>query len=156
MPATCKVHQLFAAKNIMDALYDISAGSPASVKCALMSTGFVFNPTSTDYDSYEDAAISGDEITTAGGYSIGGVLVTGFTYVASTGLVSCDNVAFSAVAVDMDGAVAAVFYFESDLVTPHDPVICCIEFGATYLTKAGTTFRIGLSNGLFQVTANPT
>lgn len=155
--ATCQVHQFFAAKNIMDALYDISTGSPSSVKCALMKVGFVFNPTSALYDSYHDAAIeTNGEISTTGGYTLGGVTVTGFTYTASTGLVNCDPVSFPAVGVAMDGAVAGVFWFDDAGSPGEAPVICCINFGGTYTTQPGTSFRIGLTNGLFQVVANPT
>lgn len=159
MSITCKVHPGMM-RFMTEAQMDLVSGNTSPVdtfKCALMGTGFSFDPTSSNYDSYLDAAISSAEISTAGGYSTGGVTLTN-VYTSdsfATGIMtfSCDPIDFAAVGTDMDGAVAAVFY--DDTIT-EKPVLCCIEFGATYTTAAGTTFRIGLTNGLFKFTCNPT
>jgi len=152
MPGTCYVLPYYIGEAAMEGVHNLmdwSSPTAGIVKCALMKEGFVYDPALYyNYSYYSDLAIKNNEISTAGGYSTGGILVQNTSWGGYYGQVTftCDPPVFTASGADMDGADAVVFYddFYAEEVYPGKTVICIIQFSETYVVKDGQSFLIDL------------
>lgn len=121
-----------------------------TLKAALMTTGFTFDP-ATD-STWAD--VSASEISGGNGYTSGGQTLSSVAASISSNVIQidCDNISWTASTGPIADCVACVVYNSSHA---SDTIVCCIEYGATYSTAEDTTHLIDTSNGLAKLTPNP-
>ena len=138
----------FAESFIEDVFKGVHNLPSNTLKVALLNTSYSFDPeTHADWSD-----ISSYEITTSGGYSTGGITLTGVSVAATAGVISitCSkNPTWTATSGDIDSTSAAALINTS---TSPAKIIMVIDYGATYLTTEGKMFQINLSNGIAQAT----
>jgi len=144
--AVTNTHPKGFVLGLYKAVHNFNAGH--TFKVALMKTSYAFNAST---HSTLAAAIAGSkEIAATGGYArktIGSVAVA----LDSSGstLVTGGNVTWTASTSAMVATGAAIIYNDT---AASDPVVACIDFGASYTTPAGATFQINFTSGLFKGT----
>lgn len=142
----------FAESFIEDVFKGVHNLPSNTLKVALLNTSYSFDPeTHADWSD-----ISSYEITTSGGYSTGGITLTGVSVAATAtggdGVISItcsNNPTWTATSGDIDSTSAAALINTS---TSPAKIIMVIDYGATYLTTEGKMFQINLSNGIAQAT----
>jgi len=116
--------------------------SSDTFKMILMGSGFVFDP-DTD-GTYAD--ISADEITSAGGYTVGGTALTVDSAWAQDNAndkatIAWNNCTFTASGADYDTFCAGVIVHTIDSTTDTtDLVVCCIAIGTDIDVTDGLSF----------------
>jgi len=95
-----------------------------------------------------------NEIATGYGYTQKTLELTtvSLDQVAGVMTLNADNLTWTASGDAIETCRACIIINETHV---NDTVICCIEFGANYVTVDGSSLTINLINGLIKLTANP-
>jgi hypothetical protein len=147
---------IYAKQYIEDlhkALHNLCGTTPDTLKVALMDTSFTFDPATAD------DWVNTHEITSAGGYTAGGIALedVDVAYVEETlevadvlynigkiSITCSNNPTWTATGDDMDEVGAAIIYNSTT-----SKVIMYIDFeGLTYITLEDKMFQVNLSNGI--------
>lgn len=98
--------------------------------------------------------ISANELTTTGGYTVGGI-TSAMSDSSSSGTekVLATNVTWTGSGAGM-GPFRYVVVYNQTPTTPLKPLVCWFDFGSSISLNAGDTFTVSFdaSNGLFQMT----
>lgn len=126
--ASNKIKYLLATKKI-DFLTDV-------FKIILVGSGFVFNK-----DTHETYAnVSGSELPTANGYTVGGNVLTGVAVneddVDDRTEITWANTSWTATGGTIGPARGAIIY-DDTVASPSKPIVMYIDFGADYSQAAG-------------------
>jgi hypothetical protein len=114
--------------------------SSDTFKVILMGDGFTFNPDT--HGTYSD--VSASEITSAGGYTVGGVTLTADSAWAqnntddNSGMTWNDEI-FTASGAAFDTFCAAIIYDDDNA---SDVIIGCIDLGQNIDIAAGSSFQL--------------
>jgi hypothetical protein len=114
-----------------------------SYKCALIKVGHsgTYGAATTAFGTSSGAPtvsnLGTDEVAAGGGYTAGGVALTGYTTAVNANVASIDW-ADASWATATFSAVGCMIYNDTDA---GKPVVCVIDFGGT-ITSSGGTFSI--------------
>lgn len=114
-------------------------------KIILLDQNFTFDGSDTDYSD-----VSGDELSTANGYTNGGQALSNVSWSQTGGVVTFDfdDVTWSA----SGGAITAYHAVIYDDTSTNDKLICAIDFDGEQSAGNGTAFKITIdSAGLFSI-----
>ena len=114
--------------------------SSDTFKCILMAPGFTFDK--DVHGTYSD--VSGEEISSTGGYTVGGqTLSTDSAWAQDNtndkGSISWSDESFAASGADMDTFCAAIMYDDSH---GSDVIVGCIDLGADVTIPDGESFQL--------------
>lgn len=116
--------------------------SSDTFKMILMDTGFVFDK---DAD-HGYANVSGDELSTANGYTAGGITMSGVSVTEDDSNdyaeVTWNNVTWTASGGSIGPTPGAIIYDDTPTSPQADPVVGYIDFGAEYTQIDGGTLTV--------------
>jgi hypothetical protein len=142
--ATYNKFNLFT-QDVCDAVYSFKSGVH-TFKVMLTNTA----PVATNH-IYSD--ISAGELTTTGGYTVGGISsATSDSSTSGTEKVLATNVTWTGSAGGM-GPFRYVVVYDTTPTTPLKPLVCWFDNGSSISLAAGDTFTVSFdaTNGLFQM-----
>lgn len=134
-------------EELFEGTQNLCGVTPDTVKCALMNTSYVFDEEETDAFTTLDT----NEITTAGGYVLGGIELETLSVSYAAGVITLETVTnptWTGTGAAMDEVFSAIVYNSTT-----DRPIMYIDFGGTsYLTAEDKLFQINFSSGLATAT----
>lgn len=147
MAVSTKVYAKFFT-SAFNKLLDVDSDA---LKAVLLTSAYT--PGQTTHDFYDDLT---NELSTANGYTAGGVTLTTVTVTPSSLVITidCDDIVWTATAGNTITARYCVIYDSTPATAATKPLICYIDFGADVsATGAALTITINAS-GLATVTCS--